>query len=147
MIIRTTVRPMVFPEMFHQQCSKAEHAVAVQAERDSRRYIPSKRIMESGKVVGQYIFWDGPNARLFYFGNVYENPNTHVAGYQLSNGAWRSNKGQKVMRKREYPAKNGSPGRYKKFKFVTGTDQWFYHAKTQNIGKWMKLAQEVITVG
>lgn len=139
MIIRTTVRPAVFPEDFHRKCSKAEHAVAVQAERDCRRFIPSKRIVSSGKVKGQIITWDGPNTRLFYFGNVYENPQTHVAGYQTADGGWKSHRGRKVKRTTE------TPTRHKKFQFQSGTEMWFYHAKKANIGRWIRVAEGVIS--
>ena len=141
MIIRTTVKCVVYHEELIKGCTKAEHAVAVQAERDSRRYVPSKKLMQSGTVTNNIITWTGPNARLFYFGNVYENPKTHVAGFQLANGAWRSHTGKKKMRTA------ATETRALKFRFKTGSEQWFAKAKADNIGKWICIAEGVIARG
>lgn len=134
MIIRTTVRADIYPEDLHASCTKAEHAVAVQAERDSRPFVPSKRIAASGRVTGNVITWDGPNARMFYFGNVYVDPKRKIAGFPLANGEWRSFSGTKVRSSR-------------KFNFKTGGEQWFARAKKANIQKWVKLALGVIEHG
>ena len=141
MIIRTTVKCVVYPEELLKGCTKAEHAVAVQAERDSRRYIPSKRIMQSGKVTNNIITWDGPNARLFYFGNVFENPKTHVAGFETADGVWRSHHGRKKKRT------TATATRALQFRFKTGGEQWFAKAKADNIEKWVRLAEGVIARG
>ena len=141
MILRTTVKCVVYPEELVKDCTRAEHAVAVQAERDSRRYVPSKKLMNSGTVTNNIITWSGPNARLFYFGNIYENPKTHVAGFQIRNGAWISHPGRKVRRTQATETKA------LKFKFKTGTDQWFTKAKKDNLEKWVRLAAREIAHG
>ena len=56
MILRTSVKAVIQPEALHQQCTKAEHAVAVQAERDCRPFIPGTgRLRNCGRVYGRTI--------------------------------------------------------------------------------------------
>ena len=90
MIIRTKFRAEVYPEVLTRKCTKAEHAVAVQAERDSRPYIPaaSGRLRSSGRVYGTTIVWDRPYARRQYFGKVYVDPRRKIGGFPTPNG-WR----------------------------------------------------------
>lgn len=135
MILRTSVRFEIYPEELIKGCTKAEHAVAVQAERDSRAYIPSKRIAASGRVNGNIITWDEPNARLFYFGNIYVDPKRKIAGFPLRDGTWRSFPGEKKVKSD------------RKFQFRTGGEQWFYRAKREHIKKWIQLAEGVIARG
>ena len=89
MIRRTSVKAVIQPETLHQQCTKAEHAVAVQAERDCRAFIPGTgRLRNCGRVYGRTITWDTPYARLQYFGKVYVDPVRKIAGFQTPDG-WR----------------------------------------------------------
>lgn len=136
MIVQSTVKAKVYPEMLHRACTKAEHAVAIQAERDSRRYIPaaSGRLRSSGKVYGRVIVWDQPYARVIYFGNVYVDPKYRKGGFPYpKQGIVRSRRGvQKVSSGRKFNIENGGPA-------------WFYEAKKANIGRWYQRAGEVIT--
>lgn len=136
MILRTTVRAVIYPETLHAGCSKAAHAVAVQAERDCRPYIPSAtgRLRSSGKVYGRTIVWDLPYARLQYFGKVHVDPVRKIAGFPVA-GGWRSFVGRKKVRsEREFHHDAGGP-------------MWFKRAKDANLEKWVKLAQGVIARG
>ena len=136
MIIRTTVKANINPEALNAACTKAEHAVAVQAERDTRPYIPSGsgRLRSSGKVYGNTIVWDVPYAKLQYFGKVYVDPVTHIAAYPMADG-WRSFAGRKKIRSK------------RNFRHHTGGPQWFTKAKRANVGKWYILAEGVIERG
>ena len=134
MIIRTKVRAEVYPEVLTRKCTKAEHAVAVQAERDTRPYIPaaSGRLRSSGRVYGNTIVWDRPYARRQYFGKVYVDPRRKIGGFPTPNG-WRSFSGvKKVRSQRDYHHASGGP-------------QWFAAAKKAKIGSWITLAQGVIS--
>lgn len=136
MILRTSVRATVNPDYLHGQCSKAEHAVAVQAERDCRPYVPSAtgRLRSSGRVRGNTITWDTPYARLQYFGKVYVDPVRKIAGFPTPDG-WRSFRGRKkILSERNFHHAAGGP-------------MWFKRAKDVRIGEWLRLAQGVIERG
>lgn len=136
MILRTSVKAVVRPEYLTQQCTKAEHAVAVQAERDSRPYIPSEtgRLRSSGRVYGRTIVWDRPYARLQYFGKVYVDPRRKIAGFLTPDG-WRSFSGTRKVK----TARN--------FHHSTGGSQWFTRAKRAKLAAWVRLAEGVIARG
>lgn len=136
MILRTTVRAAIYPETLRAGCSKAAHAVAVQAERDSRPYIPSAtgKLRRSGKVYGRTIVWDTPYARLQYFGKVHVDPVRKIAGFPVA-GGWRSFANRKKVRsERNFHHDDGGP-------------QWFQRAKDAHLEEWVKLAQGVIARG
>lgn len=133
MIIRTKFRAEVYPEVLTRKCTRAEHAVAVQAERDSRPYIPaaSGRLRSSGRVYGNTIVWDRPYARRQYFGKVYVDPKRKIGGFPTPNG-WRSFSGvQKVKSERDYHHTSGGP-------------QWFSKTRNARVAQWIALAQGVI---
>ena len=136
MILRTTVRSVIYPETLRRGCSKAAHAVAVQVERDCRPYIPraTGRLRGSGKVCGRTIVWDVPYARLQYFGKVYVDPVRKIAGFPVA-GGWRSFRGQKKIRtERNFHHDDGGP-------------LWFKRAKAAHLAEWVRLAQGVISRG
>lgn len=136
MIIKTSIRATVNPEVLTRKCGRAKHAVAVQAERDSRPYIPSNtgRLRSSGKVYGNTIVWNLPYAREMYFGHLHVDPDRKIAGFLTKQG-WRSFRGQKKIRSA------------RKFHYKSGGDQWFTKAKKAKIGSWLQLAQGVISRG
>lgn len=136
MILRTSVKAVIYPEYLNRQCGKAAHAVAVQAERDSRPYIPSAtgRLRGSGRVYGSTIVWRLPYARIQYFSKIYVDPRRKIAGF-LTPGGWRSYAGrQKVRSERSFHHTNGGP-------------QWFTRAKAVKLAQWVRLAQGVIERG
>lgn len=138
MILRTQIKATVNPDALSVPVRRAEHAVAVQAERDSRRYIPeaSGKLRSSGKVRENVITWDTPYARLLYFGYVYVDPKYGKAGFNYPNlGIMRSRKGVKKV-------KTG-----RKYNINRGNDQWFARAKKANLDKWLILAKEEIERG
>ena len=136
MILRTKVRTVIYPETLRSGCTKAAHAVAVQAERDSRPYIPSAtgRLRSSGKVYGRTIVWNTPYARMQYFGKVYVDPVRHIAGFPTPSG-WRSFAERKKIRSE------------RNFHHADGGPLWFQRAKDAHLAAWVKLAQGVISRG
>lgn len=138
MILRTKISATVYPDVLDRKCTKAERAVAVQAERDSRPYIPSAtgRLRHSGKVYGNTIVWDLPYARIQYFGKVYVDPHRRIAGFPTPDGNWKSFVGrQKVRSERSFQHPGG------------GGPQWFKRAKDAKLASWVRLAQGVIDRG
>lgn len=136
MILKTKISTRVNPEVLTRKCTRAEHAVAVQAERDSRPYIPSEtgRLRSSGKVYGNTIVWNLPYAREMYFGHLHVDPDRKIAGFLTKQG-WRSFSKKKKIRST------------RKFHYKTGGDQWFTKAKRANLARWMKIAQRGIYRG
>ncbi len=137
MIIRTKVQAKIYPDELNRKVHRAEHAVAVQAERDSRPYIPAAtgRLRSSGRVYGNAIVWDPPYARMLWYGNVKVDPKYRKAGFVYPNlGIVRSRAGVKKVL--------ASPKR--KFKFREGEAYWFYDAMRAKVGHWITLAQGVI---
>lgn len=136
MILRTSVKAVVYPDALTRKCSAAERKVAIQAERDSRPYIPSStgRLRGSGRVYGNTIVWDERYARLQYFGKVYVDPKRKIAGFLTPDG-WRSFAGQKKVRTT------------RNFHHTTGGPLWFSRAKREHLTDWVKLAQGVIARG
>lgn len=136
MILRTSVKAVIYPEYLDRQCGKAARAVAVQAERDSRPYIPSAtgRLRGSGRVYGSTIVWRLPYAREMYFGHLHVDPVRKIAGFQTDAG-WRSFRGRRKVRSE------------RKFQYKTGGEQWFARAKAAKLADWVHLAQEVIERG
>lgn len=136
MILRTSTKAVIYPEYLHQQSTKAEHRMAVQAERDCRRNIPSAtgRLRGSGKVYGNVILWDAPYARIQYFGKMYVDPERKIAGFPTANG-WRSySEVKKVRSDREFRHTNGGP-------------MWFTKTKRTKLPDWCRLAKGVIERG
>lgn len=136
MRLKAQTKAMIYPEIIHQKCTKAEHTVAVQAERDSRRNIPSAtgRLRRSGRVYGNIIAWDVPYARIQYFGNMYVDPKRKIAGFPTAEG-WRSFSGVKKVRSD------------RKFQHTNGGTLWFTNTKKRKMQDWCRLAKGVIERG
>lgn len=129
MILRTITRAYINENALNAPCRKAEHAVAVQAERDCRRFIPSSRIVTSGRVQGNVITWDTPFARILYFGKIYVDPIKKVGGFPVGQDKWVSRRGTtKIRSKRD-------------FRLKKGTSMWFTKAKEANLRKWLVLSE------
>jgi len=136
MMITTRVSGKIDPNYLSRNCSKAEHSIALQAERDTRQFIPKRsgKMMNTAKVSGKYIIWDTPYARNMYWGKVMVDPKTHAGGF-LTKYGWKSRRGvKKIKSQRQY-------------KYVNGTKRWFDKAKSANIGNWMRLALREVTNG
>ncbi len=128
MILRAGVRVNLDPTTITRTCTIAERETALAVERDTRQYIPSKRIAASGRVYGNIILWTGENVRLFYFGFVKVDPETGYAGFKTKDG-WRSRPGVKKVRSD------------RKFHFKTGTDMWFIKSRNDNLERWLNVAR------
>ena len=131
MIMRNSVRVVIYPDTLAEPCKKAEHLVAMQAERDCRRYIPHKsgRLVSSGRVQNNKIIWEAPYARIMWFGKVYVDPDTNAGGYPRKDGTFYSRKGvQKVRSDRD-------------FHFGSGGPLWFIRARDANLQKWLAIGK------
>lgn len=65
-------------EKIAQACSKAEHALAVQVQKDTSPFVPflTGSLDQRTQVVGDSIIYPGPYARFLYYGKVMIDPET-----------------------------------------------------------------------
>lgn len=133
MILRTKVSGGIDPSLLPERCRRAEHVVALQAERDTRLFVPRKtgKLVNSVRVVGKYIVWDQPYARALYIGRVVVDPKTKAGGFLTKDG-WKSRRGVKKVR-------SDRP-----YTFATGGPEWFARSKERNVEAWVRLAQKEV---
>lgn len=135
MIIQTRVKGNIDPKFLSPICRAAEHKVAVQAERDTRIYIPklTGKIVNSAQVIGKTIVWTAPYVRSMYWGWKMVDPDTGVAGFPTKDG-WRSRPGVKKVKSTQ------------KWHYTTGGARWAEESKKANVGNWLKLAEREIAL-
>ena len=110
-------------------CSRAEHTLAVQAEKDTAPFVPmlTGSLRARTKVTGNEIIYPGPYARYLYYGKLYVDPLTKSLF---------ARKG--VTKVPAVPEKNlifHRPGT---------CSHWFEASKAQNIGKWLRVAEKAV---
>lgn len=134
MRIYTSVKDTIDTETFKLRVGKAARAVAAQAERDMRAYIPSKRVSASGRVDGRKVIWSHPLAPVMFQGYVQVDPKFGVGGFLTKDG-WRSRPGvDKIHSNRQ-------------FHFASGGPHWTDRAKEQNMEAWRQLARRILLYG
>ena len=134
MIIKTKMRSRFNPNMLEKPCTEAERAVAIQAERDTRPFVPRKTggLVGRTEVAGNVIFYHGPGVRALYFGRQVVDPKTKISGFPVGNNNFRSRSGvKKVLSK-------------KKYLFKTGTSYWFWESKKKNLPRWLGTAKREV---
>lgn len=104
---------------------RAEHAVAVQMEKDTRPFVPALTgsLMNRTRVEGNVVIYPGPYARFLYYGKVMVDPDT---------GSPFAQKGAvKVLTDKDLV-----------FNTVINKQaqaHWFEASKAQNLEKWMRV--------
>lgn len=121
--------------------TKAEHAVAVQAEKDTEPLVP----MDTGllrnrtKVVGNTIIYPGPYARMLYYGKYMVNAVTGAGPSHYVDA-----KGDEHIK---YPkgSKLKPTDRNLVFHHPGTRSHWFEASKNRNLEKWKRVAKEAIS--
>lgn len=134
MIIRCRVRARLDPYMLAKPCRRAEHSAAVQAEKDTRPFVPKRSgaLVNHAEVLHNLIIYPGPYARMMYFGRQLVEPKTGASGFPVGGGEFRSHRGAvKVLSK-------------KKLSYANGQAYWFAASKRKNIGKWLRTAEREV---
>lgn len=134
MRIYTNVMDSIDPATFKLRAGMAARAVAAQAERDMRGYIPSKRVADSGRVDGRKLIWTHPLAPVMFQGYVQVDPKLGIGGFLTKDG-WRSRPGVEKIHSNRM------------MRFRTGGPRWTYRAKEQNLEAWRKLARRILLNG
>mgnify|MGYP004521359039 FL=1 len=117
-------------EALASACSRAEHAVAVQAEKDTAPFVPmlTGSLTQRTRVDGNQIVYPGPYARFLYYGKVMVDPNT---------GSTYAHKGgTKVVTDRNLV--------FNQTVHPQAQSHWFEASKAQNLDKWMRVAEKAV---
>lgn len=104
---------------------RAEHAVAVQMEKDTRPFVPALTgsLMNRTRVEGNAVIYPGPYARFLYYGKVMVDPDT---------GSPFAQKGAvKVLTDKDLV--------FNKSVNPQAQAHWFEASKAQNLEKWMRV--------
>ena len=113
-----------------QACTKAEHAVAVQVEKDTEPFVPALTgsLMQRTMVVGSEVIYPGPYARFLYYGKVMVDPNT--------GSTYAPKGGTKVVIDRNLV--------FNKTMHPQAQAHWFEASKAQNLDKWVRVADKAV---
>ena len=111
-------------------CSRAEHALAVQVEKDTQPFVPALTgsLTQRTRVVGNEVVYPGPYARFLYYGKVMVDPNTGST-YAPKGGA-------KVLTDRNLV--------FTKSMHAQAQAHWFEASKAQNLDKWVRVAEKAV---
>lgn len=117
-------------ETLEQACGKAEHALAVQVEKDTVPFVPALTgsLAERTRVVGNAIIYPGPDARFLYNGKVMVDPNT--------GSTYAPKGGTKVLTDRNLV--------FTKTMHPQAQSHWFEASKAQNLDKWLRVAEKAV---
>lgn len=132
-MLKITVRENFTEAVAHalaKASTKAEHAVAVQAAKDTSPYVPflTGSLNARTQVDGGYVIYPGPYARYLYYGKLMVDPNT--------GSAWASEGVTKVTTDRNLV--------FTKAYHSEAQDHWFEASKAQNLDKWVGVAEKTV---
>lgn len=117
-------------EALASACSRAEHAVAVQVEKDTAPFVPmlTGSLTQRTRVDGNQIVYPGPYARFLYYGKVMVDPST--------GSTYAPKGGTKVVTDRNLV--------FNQTVHPQAQSHWFEASKAQNIDKWMRVAEKAV---
>lgn len=113
-------------------CTKAEHVVAIQAEKDTRPFVPAltNSMTQRTKVKDNLIIYPGPYARFLYYGKVMVDPTT--------GSTFAPKGGHKVVTDRNLV--------FTQSVHPQAQSHWFEASKAQNMDRWKRTAREAVTL-
>ena len=107
-------------------CTRAEHVLAEQMEKDTQPFVPSSGaaagLMNRTRVIGNSIVYPGPYARYLYFGKLMVDPNT--------GSTYAPKGGTKVVTDRDLV--------FNQIMHPQAQAHWGEASKAQNLGKWAR---------
>lgn len=112
-----------------ESCSRAEHILAVQVEKDTAPFVPmlTGSLRARTRVTGNEIIYPGPYARYLYYGKLYVDP--------LTKSSFARKGATKVPAVPEKDLISHRPGT---------CSHWFEASKAQNIEKWLRVAEKAV---
>lgn len=123
--------------------TKAEHAVAVQAAKDTSPYVPMLigSLNVRTQVVGGTIIYPGPYARYLYYGKVMVDS---VTGKGPMHFIDKMGNEQIKFRKGATLKPTDRDLKYTKSEHPQAQDHWFEASKAQNLDKWLRVAEKAV---
>lgn len=120
-------------EKIAQACSKAEHALAVQVQKDTSPFVPflTGSLDQRTQVVGDSIIYPGPYARFLYYGKVMIDPET--------GSTYAPNGGTKVLTDKNLVFNTSGHSQ--------AQSHWFEASKAENLDKWIRVADKAVKNG
>ncbi len=111
-----------------RRCTKAEHIVAIQVEKDTSPYTPALTgsLNQRTRVVGNSVVYPGPYARYLYYGKLMVDPDT--------GSPWAQPGAVKVLTDRDLV--------FTQSVHSQAQAHWFEASKAQNLDKWRRVAAE-----
>lgn len=112
-----------------ESCSRAEHILAVQVEKDTAPFVPmlTGSLRARTSVTGNEIIYPGPYARYLYYGKLYVDP--------LTKSSFARKGVTKVPAVPEKDLIFHRPGT---------CSHWFEVSKAKNIGKWLRVVKKAV---
>lgn len=117
--------------VMQESATRAEHIVAIQAEKDTRPFVPALTLSLANrtKVEGNTIVYPDPYARYLYYGKLMVDPDT--------GSPWASEGATKVLTDRNLV--------FNQTVHPQAQSHWFEASKAQNLEKWVELAAKAVT--
>lgn len=111
-----------------RRCTKAEHIMAIQVEKDTSPYTPALTgsLNQRTRVVGNSVVYPGPYARYLYYGKLMVDPDT--------GSPWAQPGAVKVLTDRDLV--------FTQSVHPQAQAHWFEASKAQNLDKWRRVAAE-----
>ena len=123
--------------------TKAEHAVAVHASKDTSPYVPmlTGSLNARTQVDGGNIIYPGPYARYLYYGKVMVDS---VTGKGPMHFIDKMGNEQIRFRKGATLKPTDRDLKYTKSAHPQAQDHWFEASKAQNLDKWLRVAEKAV---
>lgn len=114
-------------------CDRAKHAVAVQIRKDTSPYVPflTGSLDTRARVYGNMVVYPGPYARFLYYGKVMVDPAT--------GSTYAPKGGTKTLTDKNLV--------FNKSGHAQAQSHWFEASKAENLGKWIRTAEEAVKHG
>lgn len=113
-------------------CTRAEHVLAEQMEKDTQPFVPSSGaaagLINRTRVIGNRIVYLGPYARYLYLGKLMVDPET----------------GSSWVRKGEHKVVTDRNLVFRTDVNPQAQAHWFEASKAQNLDKWVRAADKAV---
>lgn len=116
--------------MLRNASNKAQHAVAIQAQKDTSPYVPALTgsLDQRTRVDENQIIYPGPYARYLYYGKLMVDPDT--------GSSYAPKGGTKVLTDKNLV--------FNKAMHSQAQDHWFEASKAENMEKWLRVAGKAV---
>lgn len=117
-------------ESIARACTRAEHVLAEQMEKDTQPFVPALTgsLTQRTRVVGNTVIYPGPYARFLYYGKVMVDPNT--------GSTYAPKGGTKVVTDRDLV--------FNQIMHPQAQAHWGEASKAQNLGKWARVVEKAV---